>query len=205
MADPLQLDAAAALVGKSEVTLRRLIKAGKIQYNKEKTPTGFIYTVDPDVVRDYYRGRDADILTSAAATATVEPETPPEDMTRPTADGAVRVAVASDNFTPGEYWQKRSENYEERFNSEVKSHAQTREDLGVWRGRAEQAQSMVAKLLPAPEGVEVHQDGTDMVARKEKNMSAEMPLILVVLLTILIVLILVGGMAFLYFRLVNHV
>jgi hypothetical protein len=67
----------------------------------------------------------------------------------------VRVAVASESGTAIDYWQKKAENYEEKYYKELASHSQTREELGTWRGRAEQAQAMVLKLLPAPQEVSV--------------------------------------------------
>ena len=185
MAELIQLDAAATLVGKSEVTLRRLIKAGKIPFQKERTPTGFIYQVDPEVVRGYYQGREA-VFTVPETSATHEVASSPR----------VRVAVASDSGTPTEYWQKKAEVYEERFNTEMKNHAQTREELGVWRGRAEQAQSMLVKLLPAPAEVQVQNIQAQSGNRAPQNATerAASSSVLTVVLTVLcITLIVVGG------------
>jgi hypothetical protein len=192
MADPIQLDAAAALVGKSEVTLRRLIKGGKIPFHKERTPTGFIYQVDPDVVLAYYNKREADLFI-AGAFEEASPAT--EEVVTP----RVRVAVASDSGDPKEYWQKRAESYEDRFHHEVKNHAQTREDLGVWRGRAEQAQSMIVKLLPAPGEVRVEQADPLVPASQVKRTESST---LVAVLSTIIVLALLGvggGLAYLHY------
>ncbi|MCC2631593.1 MAG: hypothetical protein K0S20_292 [Patescibacteria group bacterium] len=160
MAELVQLDRAAAMVGKSEVTLRRLIKAGKIPFQKEKTLTGFVYLVDPDKVKSFYKIREGVIVEEGAAmegnASTTEPAGEPVPLRTPS---PVRVAVAGESGSPYEYWQKKSELYEERYNQEVVKHSQAREELGVWRGRAEQSQAMLLKLLPSPQEVEVRQTG----------------------------------------------
>lgn len=202
MAELVQLDVAAGMIGKSEVTLRRLIKAEKIPFQKEKTLTGFIYLVDPDVVRAYYQSRDADIFGSEEFAAT--PFEEPAQASRPveasaSKNSSVRVAIAHENGSPVEYWQKRAEIYEDRYTQEVVKHAQTREDLGVWRGRAEQAQTMLIKLLPAPNDVEVHHP--KQAETPNPAQSAEASPWLVSILVSLILLIILAGGAFLYARL----
>jgi hypothetical protein len=151
MAEQMQLDKAADLIGKSEVTLRRLVKAGRIPYVRQKTLTGFIYLVNPDDIRNYYQQRGVIV----GQTAEGEAEGSEEELPRPAPSGPVRVAVASESGNAIDYWQKKAENYEEKYYKELASHSQTREELGTWRGRAEQAQAMVLKLLPAPQEVSV--------------------------------------------------
>jgi hypothetical protein len=160
MAELLQLDKAAAQVGKSEVTLRRLIKAGKIPYQKEKTLTGFIYLVDPEKVRSYYQIRgggmfsDEGNLESENVFASMQADAPqPEYM--PNMGEPIRVAVANESGDQSSYWQKKADLYEDKYNTEVVRHSQTREELGVWRGRAEQSNSMLLKLLPSPQVAQV--------------------------------------------------
>ena len=153
MPEFVQLDKAAAEIGKSEVTLRRLIKAGKIPFKKEKTLTGFIYMVDPAAVRAYYQIKGGGNFTEDGASAKEEDLLPLAESvsTQPKERSHVRVAVGGESGDLYEYWLKRSELYEDRYNQEVSKHAQTREELGNWRGRAEQAQSMLVKLLPSPD------------------------------------------------------
>jgi hypothetical protein len=139
MADLVQLDVAAALVGKSEVTLRRLIKAGKVPVHKEKTLTGFIYLIDPAKLQAYYESRGEVVFESME-------EAPTEPVSKDS--GARRLAVAGENGGEVTYWQKRAETYEERYHAELQKHASAREELGIWRGRAEHAQAMLMKLLP---------------------------------------------------------
>jgi len=199
MAELLQLDAAAAQIGKSEVTLRRLIKAGKIPFQKEKTLTGFIYLVDPEAVQNYYQGRDAEILNSeefqAAETGDQEVSNKEAKTVHATPyKSAVRVAVASETGSAVEYWQKRAEIYEDRYTQEMQKHSQAREELGMWRGRAEQAQTMLTKLLPAsseevPKPVEV------VPVNKEAS-----PWLVSILVT-LVFLIIIAGAVVIYLKL----
>jgi hypothetical protein len=173
MAELLQLDAAAKKVGKSEVTIRRLVKAGKVPAHKEKTLTGFIYRVDPDDVRAYYSKRGAlGLGGEPEPRAEVEPEEAPAPKEQPkpqpkaepareevphtvTSNGKVRVAVSDAGGDPVSYWLRRAETYEERYHKELEKSSNLREELGLWRGRAENAQAMLVKLLPAPSSVEV--------------------------------------------------
>lgn len=150
MAELVQLDKAAALVGKSEVTLRRLIKAEKIPFKKEKTLTGFVYLVDPNAVRKFYKMKPV-----AAQPAETKVTPTPVESEEATSHSGVRIAVAGESGSVSEYWQKKSDLYEERYREELVKHANTREELGVWRGRAEQTQAMLMKLLPAPQEVAV--------------------------------------------------
>jgi hypothetical protein len=150
MAELIQLDAAARLAGKSEVTIRRAIKAGKLTAEKQKTQTGFIYLVDAAAVREVFGTR-------GAAKPAAEPAGEPEENPRHAMEsqGKVRVAVSGITGNPSEYWAKRAETYEERYHHELQRNGQLREELGLWRGRAEHAQSLLMKLLPGPSTVEV--------------------------------------------------
>lgn len=196
MAELLQLDAAAARAGKSEVTLRRLIKAGKIPAHKEKTLTGFIYMVDPDHIRAYYAGKAEDIPESVTpAPETEAPATEKKEaIPSASANEGRRVAIATDSTSPNEYWQKRAENYEHKYYQELEKNATAREELGVWRGRAEHAQAMLMKMLPAaPEVVQSEKT----VAEPKKEATGGFPLLtfLVVLVT-LCFFILAGAVAY---------
>ena len=203
MAELLPLDKAAAQVGKSEVTLRRLIKAGRIPFQKEKTLTGFVYRVDPEQVRGYYKVREGALMAEDL------PEIEEEKVEKPVAEEVlaqpkiestpvaqtVRVAIAGESGDLYEYWQKKSDLYEERYNQEVSKHSQTREELGVWRGRAEQAQSMLMKMLPSGE-VEVKTTPAEPIVRAERSSP-----VLIVLGTIIVVLAVVAAFVVLYLRL----
>ncbi len=177
MADFLHLDAAAKAVGKSEVTLRRLIKAEKIPYHKEKTVTGFLYLVRPEDVLAYYDTRTVlNLGSDPEPRAEIEPDKPkpapkpkvpvepqPEPA-EPTEDaqhavttrnGSVRVAISDEQGNPVDYWAKRAETYEERYHEELQRTSDLREELGLWRGRAEHAQALLMKLLPSAEMLQV--------------------------------------------------
>lgn len=185
MAELVQLDKAASQVGKSEVTLRRLIKAEKIPFQKEKTLTGFIYLVDPNEVRKFYKMKPEDAPAPASKTKEpVAPQSPP-----------VRIAIAGESGNVNEYWQKKSELYEDRYHQELAKHSNTREELGVWRGRAEQTQAMLMKLLPAPQDVAVRNQQQE--APESKQGSSVWAIILTIVLLVLIAVV-IGG--FFYLR-----
>jgi hypothetical protein len=156
MAELLQLDAAAKLVGKSEVTLRRLVKAGKVNAQKEKTLTGFIYLIDAEEVRKYY-GVKKSAQPTPRHTEKPAPQADQEEEQRHAVEskGRVRVAVSGDQGDPVDYWLKRAETYEERYHRELQKTSELREELGLWRGRAEHAHSLLIKLIPAPNTVEI--------------------------------------------------
>jgi hypothetical protein len=182
MAELIPLDTAAKQVGKSEVTIRRLVKAGKISAQKVKTLTGFVYRVDPQEVRAYYGKRGPSAApnqpTERSAPAAAPPNQPeaasqpsapyqaeePQPSVPPikeevrhavTSNGKVRVAVSDAEGDPLSYWLRRAETYEERYHKELERSSTLREELGLWRGRAENAQALLMKLLPAPNTVEV--------------------------------------------------
>lgn len=157
MAEFIHLDAAAKLAGKSEVTIRRLVKAGKVNFEKQKTHTGFIYLVDPEEIKAYYGVRGSLKLGSdPEPRAEIEPDPEPEEFETPSkhavaTQGRVRVAVSGVEGDPVAYWVKRAETYEDRYHNEVQRTAHLREELGLWKGRAEHAQGLLMKLLPGPE------------------------------------------------------
>lgn len=205
MANFLPLDKAAALTSKSEVTLRRLIKAGKVPSQKEKTLTGFIYLIDPEAVKSYYKRRDGvieevstteetDGQTISAGKEETVSEAKSDELNRP-----VRVAVAGESGSATEYWQKKYEMYEERYNREVEKHAQTREELGLWRGRAEQAQSMLVKILPAGNQVVSSTPDNKRNPELEKNDNNISWLLSIVIF--LLGLLVIGGGVLLYLKL----
>ena len=68
MAEPILLHEAASQLGKSEITLRRLISSGKVPVIKEKTLNGFVFKVDIDQVADFYVNRNALVEAESAAT-----------------------------------------------------------------------------------------------------------------------------------------
>ena len=149
MATYIQLDQAAKEVGKSEITIRRLVKSAKISHKKEKTLTGFIYLVDPEEIARFYASGNPELISNESEDEG-ETTVPISEHEEPVAR-QIRVAVTGESGNLSEYWQKRAETYEDRYYQELESHAKDREELGLWRGRAEQAQNMLVKLLPAPE------------------------------------------------------
>ena len=136
MPELLPLDAAAAVVGKSEITLRRLIKTGKVPAEREQTITGFIYRVDPELVKAYYSQREAEM--EAAAPVAVE------------APGTTnRLAVSTQKQDNEDYWRKRAERYEQKYDESVKAHLHTKEEVGMWRAKAEHASQAPVPMAKA--------------------------------------------------------
>lgn len=192
MAEFIHLDAAAKLVGKSEVTIRRLVKAGKVTAKKEKTHTGFIYLVDPEEVRGYYGMRGSLKLGSdPAPRAEVEPDPEPEEPTKHAVatQGRVRVAISGVQGDPVEYWVKRAETYEERYHHEVQNTAHLREELGLWRGRAEHAQALLMKLLPGPGTAQIgeRRNAPEQATMTVRRLTFAGMMVLIALPTVLIV------------------
>lgn len=198
MAELLHLDAAAKLVGKSEVTLRRLVKAGKIAVEKEKTTTGFVYLVDADEVQRYYGVRR-----SAQTTPKTESKHDPEVPHAVESQGRVRVAVSGDQGSTMDYWLKRAETYEERYYKEVQKTGELREELGLWRGRAEHAQGLLIKLLPAPNTVEVNTPQATPVQQTVTKKTRRLTTAGVLVLVALPVLIVLGGVLVYLIRTAN--
>ncbi len=184
MAQSLQLDAAAKLAGKSEVTLRRLIKAGKIPFQREKTLTGFLYLVDPDHVRAYYgEGLSTEQQEVAEEQAAEVRAEAPTNEVRP---GAVRLAVAGESGNFAEYWQKRSDMFEQRYHQEATRLTAAREELGYWKGKAEHAQSLVTRLLPSGDEKPVSQLAVTDQAVKEQAWPVVLTIVLIIAGAILV-------------------
>lgn len=162
MAALVHLSEAARLAGKSEITLRRLIKAGKLEAHREQTHSGFLYMVDADAVKAHYAGtperaRRAPVSRPKPARPAAPAQQPQasDEPSTVTSGGKVRVAVAGAHGTSADYWAKRAEAYEERYHKELERSSDLREELGLWRGRAEHAQALLLKLLPPPGTVEI--------------------------------------------------
>jgi hypothetical protein len=199
MADFIQLDKAAKLAGKSEVTIRRLIKAGKIPFQKEKTLTGFVYVVDPAVILSYYN-LPTEGHTEQAESPTEQESVRPEPSYMPKAAEPVRIAIEDSEGHASEYWQKRSDLYEDKYHSEVQKHAQTREELGTWRGRAEQAQAMVIKMLPPPETPAIPQGKVVSRTPAKKEDTVSLVALLGWVLGTIAVCAVIGVIWYLYYR-----
>lgn len=201
MAELVRLDKAASLAGKSEVTLRRLIKANKIPFQKEKTLTGFIYMVNPHDVLKFYNIRESVIeeavkaeKDSSGVVETVVPRSKEVEKSYVGSTSTVRVAVAGEEGGATGYWQKRAERYEERYHTEIEKHSETKAELGLWRGRAEQSQAMLLKLLPAPQGVEIQQKEEPIVPAIKENNSL---VVAMVSTLVVLVVIAVAGVVYL--------
>lgn len=191
MASFLHLDQAAKLVGKSEITLRRLLKTGKVTHRKEKTLTGFIYLLDPEELKRYYRIQTEPLpLGSSFAQPNLVDDVPVESAPTPALAKSVQVEVTkpaqSDQPPESAYWHQRAESLEDKYLQVLGEQAKIREELGLWRGRAEQAQQMVSALLPASTIVSTANQNT------ENKESISLSTWLVTILAIVAVLAVIG-------------
>ena len=133
MPELLPLDAAATAVGKSEVTLRRLVKSGKVPAEREQTITGFIYRVDPEAIKAYYAERETEVEERAEIA--------------PKATTLNRLAVSTPAQGNEDYWRKRAERYEQKYDESVQAHLKTKEELGLWRGKAGNPQETILPVV----------------------------------------------------------
>lgn len=120
MIELISLHAAAALVGKSEVTIRRLITAGILPVHKIKAVTGLVNKIDPNQLRAYYAERDAVV---EAETIKLEPSLPLKKATDriiPIKMKAPIVPVAAVLV---------DENLTQKYDTEVLAHTRTRKEL----------------------------------------------------------------------------
>lgn len=196
----MQLDRAAVMSGKSEVTLRRLIKSGKVPFEKRKTLTGFIYMVDPELVKKYYATRNGGVY-KEDGTPQEEEDFGSSNNIASTRKDKVRVAVVGESGDESEYWRKKAESYEEKYYNELTSNAKMHEELGVWRGRAEHAQAMLIKLLPSPREVDVVDEvvKTTNVAKKDQSNEGLLWTI-VILISVVGVATITGLLLYYFFR-----
>jgi len=81
----ITLKEAAQIVGKSELTIRRLVKAKKVNSQKQKTATGFSYLVDEDDLKSFYNLDQLDQSSDKAA-HTQQPDHDPDQTINQTGD-----------------------------------------------------------------------------------------------------------------------
>lgn len=122
MADLIPISTAATLVNKSEVTLRRLITAGKIPVHTEKTSSGLLYKVNPDDLYAYYVDRDATI--DAANIEAVPIKT--KEQTIPIKTQAATLPPPPPTPVPK---AMATEDILSKYQAEVAAHAQTKAEL----------------------------------------------------------------------------
>lgn len=68
----ITIKAAARLSGKSIQTIRRMLKAKKVKFKKDKTPQGFNYLIDRESLIEYFKlEKGVEIKASQQATSTV--------------------------------------------------------------------------------------------------------------------------------------
>jgi len=115
----ITLQEAADLIGKNLRTIQRYIKTGKLTRQ----------------IKDGHNFIDVNELKSKFETIETQTPRPPEKE-------------SSSSDTKGVMdWVQRADTYRDKWENEVQAHAKTREELGVWRGRAESYQNFASRLL----------------------------------------------------------
>jgi len=120
MDDLISLNEAAALIGKNLRTIQRHIKKGKLTRH-EKDGKSFVSRKELEQKFDKFPKRNKEKPKSqkvAVESQTQETKSKPQGF-----------------------------NYEGKWIDEVQKHAETREELGQWKGRAEAYQNFAARLL----------------------------------------------------------
>lgn len=117
------LPQAANLIGKNLRTIQRYISNGKLTPHL-KDGRNFI---DREELSNKFQIRAETIMTGASNAAA--PDQSRADVNR----GTPNLAEAN--------------HYRDKWENEIQAHAKTREELGVWRGRAESYQNFATKLL----------------------------------------------------------
>jgi len=118
MSDELvTLQEAAELIGKNLRTIQRYIKAGKLRRH-QKDGKNFVSR--------------SELETKFKMSATKPPESVASE----------KIADASESRQI-----PKVEDYQKKWIEEIQKHAQTREELGIWKGRAEAYQAFASRLL----------------------------------------------------------
>lgn len=128
MSDLISLTEAAAHIGKNLRTIQRYLKAGTLTAHP-KDGKNFISRTE---LESKFSVKNQP---SPPKSETIKPPSPPKVATQ-------------------DSWQGEAHEYQKKWIDEVQKHAQTREELGQWKGRAEAYQAFASRLLgTGPNGV----------------------------------------------------
>ena len=141
MEDLITLQEAATLIGKNLRTIQRHIKNGKLTRH-EKDGKNFINRTELEQKLSARGG-------SAFGGGKISKKSEEKPSSETEASKPQTAADAHESKSPPERL-----NYEEKWIDEIQKHAQTREELGIWKGRAEAYQAFASRLLgTGPKGV----------------------------------------------------
>ena len=136
--DDLTFQEAATLIGKNLRTIQRHIKNGKLSRHPSHAKDGKNFISRSELEQKFGK-------------VSKKPEEKPSGE----AEASKPQAAAEDQVpkSPPE-----RQNYEEKWINEIQKHAQTREELGVWKGRAEAYQAFASRLLGSGEKIDLDQN-----------------------------------------------
>jgi len=140
--DLISLTEAAELIGKNLRTIQRYIKTGVLT-RQHRDGKNFISRSE---------------LEQKFGKVTKKPEEKPSGE----AEASKPQAAAEVPKSPPE-----RRNYEEKWTEEVQKHAQTREELGVWKGRAEAYQAFASRLLGSGEKIDLDSNHPESMRDKK--------------------------------------
>ncbi len=123
MNDLISLGEAAGIIGKNIRTIQRYIKSGTL---KSYIRRG----------KNFVSKRELENKFNIATTSK-------EDVVD------IKEEIKKSYQIPGSanFWQNEAQEFQNKWTQEIKNHAQTREYLGEWKGRAEAYQAFASKLL----------------------------------------------------------
>lgn len=127
MSNLITLPQAANLIGKNLRTIQRYISSGKLT---------------PRIVDGRNLVDKAEVMSKFHISNEIRKTSLAENNAQTTEPPRTNDINATDNFIGDSH-------YRDKWESEMKDHAKTREELGVWRGRAESYQNFASKLLAA--------------------------------------------------------
>ncbi len=119
----ISLGEAASLLGKNIRTIQRYIKTGTLKCYQRNS-------------KNYVNRKELETKFNIATTLKEDVVEIKEEIEK--------SPKINDNTT---FWQKEAREFQNKWTQEIKNHAQTREHLGEWKGRAEAYQSFASKLL----------------------------------------------------------
>ena len=146
MNDLISLNEAAELIGKNLRTIQRYIKDGKLSRHDENEKS-FVSKKEVEEKFGVLKAEKAEIKKESATEKENHVAPPP---------------VQKPKYRPAEEstWQKEFKEYQQKWIDEVKAHAETKESLGEWKGRAEAYQAFAARLLGDGQPPEIKKSDT---------------------------------------------
>lgn len=171
--DMIALAEAAKLLGKNLRTIQRHIKAGTL-------------------TRHYRDGKNFVSRIELESKFKLIGQKPKPVADTPTIKESKTFPTPTPTKTTDDFWPKEAQEYQKKWTDEIQKHAQTKEQLGEWRGRAEAYQAFASRLLGDGKMPEIKPEtkkdeivAPEVPISSSKNNSAISPLLLYIIMTIL--------------------